>query len=358
MQPLSYPFGRDELRTAGDLIPVAEGVQWLRMPLPMKMDHINLWLLDDEFEQPDGSRIAGYTLVDTGMNARACRETWDRLFDEGQIDKPIKRMIVTHMHPDHIGLAGWLAERTGAKLWITSDEYNVCQHMMELAGAGFTQSHADHFTRLGFDVDNLAALRGKSPGGFSKMVSELPKIHQVLEDNQEIQIGQRTWRVVTGNGHSPDHACLWCPELKVFITGDQVLPRITSNVSVYPNAPEQNPLKNWLDSCRKLSLVADDVLVLPSHQTPFYGLHQRLQELIAHHEIDLKKLRDFLSEPRTALSSLPVLFNKEISGSVFFLAVGELVAHLNYLLNEGLIRRELTSDNLYMYQAATADGES
>ena len=337
---LHYPFGYKAEQEFGELVEVAEGVYWFRTPLPFRLNHINLWLLEDGDE---------WVVVDTGLNTDDVCLLWERMF-EGRLEgKPVNKVIVTHMHPDHVGLAGWLTRHFGCELWMTQLEFLTCHTLVGDTGKAAPDEAVNFYLRSGYSEDDIEHYRDMF-GGFGAMVSRLPGSYLRLTDGQTIEIGGRRWEVVVGRGHSPEHACLYCPDIGVLISGDQVLPVITSNVSVYPTEPEANPLSQWLHSCRHLKeRISNDVVVLPAHQSPFRGLHTRLDQLISGHEQDLSKLLDFLSEPKTAIQCFASLFKREISRSQTVMAVGETLAHLNHLraLGDVVRHREAGKADLY-----------
>ncbi len=321
-----YPFA--EPPAVGTTLEVAPGVRWVRMPLPFSLKWINLWLLEDG---------DGWTVVDTGIPNSETKSHWRTIFENELGGKPVKRVIVTHMHPDHIGLAGWMTHKWSCELWITRLEYIQCRMLVADTGREAPQAGVDFYRAAGWEQEDIDKYVERF-GGFGKAVSQLPDSFRRLSDGQEISIGGRTWRIVTGCGHSPDHACLWQPDLNVFISGDQILPRISSNVSVFPTEPEADPLKDWLDSCRKLkATIPEDVLVLPSHNEPFYGAHKRLDGLIEGHETGMKRVLSRLDEPKRAIDLFTALFARAIEKDVLGMATGETIAHLNCLKGRGLV---------------------
>jgi glyoxylase-like metal-dependent hydrolase (beta-lactamase superfamily II) len=340
---LEYPFG--DPPAAGESREVAPGVRWVRMPLPFVLNHINLWLLEDG---------DGWTVVDTGLATEVTREHWRTIFARDLGGKPVRRVIVTHMHPDHVGLAGWITRKYEAPLWITRLEYMSCRMLVADTGREAPKDGERFYRAAGWDEDALDSYRVRF-GGFGKAVSRLPDSFRRLAEGDTIAIGGRQWRLVTGNGHSPEHACLWQPELGLFISGDQVLPRISSNVSVFPTEPEGDPLTDWISSCAKLKReVPDDVLVLPSHNEPFRGLHARLQNLIDSHERCLDRLEKRLREkPRRAVDVFGALFAREIGSDLLGMATGEAVAHLNCLIGRGRAQRMPQADGPTLYGAMT-----
>ena len=338
---LKYLF--EDVPQPGEVREVAPGVLWLRMPLPMALDHINLYLLEDH---------DGWWVVDTGIAIGETQELWEQIFSRHLRGKPVKAVISTHYHPDHIGMAGWLCEKWQVPFYMTQGEY--------LSGLSFSRMGSEHFTwtseqylhRCGYDEEQISTAR-KNFGGFGPYIKPMPTAYRRLEDAHALTINDQRWRVVVGRGHSPEHACLYCEALNVLISGDQVIPRITSNISVMGGEPEANPLKEWLHSHEiLLDALPADALVLPAHNAPFHGLHERLRQLIEHHEDHLLALEEAcVDDSPTALDLLPVLFKRELDEQQMGLALGECVAHLNYLHQRGQIERYLDSEQRYCYSS-------
>ncbi|MDX1580080.1 MAG: MBL fold metallo-hydrolase [Alphaproteobacteria bacterium] len=338
---LSYPY--DDLPPAGTTREVAPGVHWLQMPLPFALDHINLYLIEDG---------EGWCVVDTGLKNEETQGYWEQIFETALGGKPVTRVIVTHLHPDHSGNAGWLCSRWNAALLMARAEYYQARALIGEGPQDFPPEAVEFYRKGGIDGDLLAEISERGWGNFSNNVERFPVGYYRLLDEQELEIGGHTWRVITGSGHSPEHACLYCKELDVLISGDQVLPRITSNVSVNPNEPEENPLEFWIDSHAKfLKELPDSPLVLPSHDRPFYGLHDRLSYLIHHHEDRMLALEEACIEPKTSAQLLPVLFKRELDSFQTMLALGECIAHLHCLIRRGRIVREITPDEIYVYRS-------
>lgn len=339
---LTYPWGEDTPAT-GETFEVAPGIHWVRMPLPFSLAHINLWLIDDG---------DSWSIVDTGMPLPETKEAWRKIFSEKLGGKPVKRVFVTHMHPDHIGNAGWLDRKwPDSKLYISRLEYVSCRMLVADTGRDAPQAGLDFYRRAGWtdaQVDTYAARFG----GFGRSVSRLPDSYERLKDGDAFEMAGEIWRVISGNGHSPEHSCLFCPALNVVISGDQLLPRISSNVSVFPTEPNADPLSDWLESCEKLKAeLPEDVLVLPAHNEPFKGAHTRLQALIDGHEKSLKRLHKRLSEPKRAIDVFTALFGRPIGDDVISMATGESIAHLNCLVGRGLATTELDEDGTLHYSA-------
>ncbi len=337
---LHYPFEASWSPANGEPFKVAEGVFWLRVPLPGKLDHINLWLLEDD---------DAWTVVDTGMNVDVDRSAWQQVFDNFLCSATIRRVIVTHMHPDHIGLAGWLCERFDAELWTTREEFLMCKTLVQDTGKQAPQAALDFYIAAGHNSEQIADYRQRF-GAFGEHVYALPDVFRRIKDRETISINGLYWQVITGHGHSPEHASLYCPALKLLISGDQVLPRITPIVSVWPSEPHSDPLGEWLISCARLqSLLPDDVLVLPAHQEPFYGLRVRLAQIIDSHDKGLDRLYELLAEPRRAIDCFEALFKSKITEETFHMATGETLAHLNCLIARKLVSCE-TVDGVNYYR--------
>lgn len=342
---LVYPF---ETPADGHTREIAPGVLWIRMPLPFSLKHINLWALRDG---------DGWTLVDTGVQNPETVSAWTRLLAEDLAPGKPRRIIATHMHPDHVGMAGWLTRKFGIELWITRLEYLMCRVLVADTGRAAPADGERFYRRAGWDENAIEQYRTRF-GGYGKSVYALPDSFHRMRHGDELDIGGQTWRVIVGNGHSPEHACLYCPQAKLLISGDQVLPRISSNVSVFPTEPDADPLGDWLTSIDLLRReVPDDVLVLPAHNEPFRGLHARLNKLASGHGKGLERLRDRLSEPKRAVDVFGALFARPISGpQLLSLATGEALAHLNHLLARGDISRTLDADGVHWYQLKAKQG--
>jgi glyoxylase-like metal-dependent hydrolase (beta-lactamase superfamily II) len=336
---LSFPFAGAPV--PGAVQAIADGVHWLRMPLPFALDHINVWALRDG---------DGWALVDTGLQARATARAWDEALAGPLGGLPVTRVICTHMHPDHIGMAGWLTRRFGCKLWITRLEYLVCRMLVADTGREAPADALEFYRAAGWDARAIEHYKARF-GDFGRGIYALPDSYRRVTHGEELEIGGRRWRAVVGMGHSPEHLCLHCEELGLLISGDQVLPGISSNVSVFPTEPEADPLGDWLTSLAAIkTVVPDDVLVLPAHNLPFRGLHARLDALIDGHARSLDKLLALLAEPRRVLDVFEALYRRPIDGELLGLATGEALAHLNHLRVRGRILRERGAGGVDRYR--------
>jgi glyoxylase-like metal-dependent hydrolase (beta-lactamase superfamily II) len=330
---LKYPYGQ-WFPAAGEAKEVAPGVLWYRHPLPMSLNHINLYALDDG---------DGWALVDTGLNTSESKRVWEMLFAGPLSGRKITRIIVTHYHPDHLGLAGWLAEKFGVQIWISRTDFFMAKVLMLDVRPDVPEEIIDFYRRSGWSEQALAVFRTRGWGNFGKAVAPLPQGYRRMQAGDVIRIGVRDWRVVIGTGHAPEHVCLVCDDDKLMISGDQVLPKITSNVSVYPTEPDADPLGDWMASLDMLETLPDDLFVLPSHNEPFYNLHVRARALRDDHLGKLAKLHAHCMEaPRTALETFTVLFKRPVQGNEMMMATGEALAHLHYLEARGKLHRQST----------------
>ena len=340
---LTYPLGRSA-PGEGELIALADGVAWARLPIPGSLKHINVWALDDG---------DGVTLVDTGLDIPACREAWDKIFAGPLAGRPVTRIIVTHFHPDHIGLAGWVAERTSAPLLMTRGEWLFARMLGSDRRDSPPFEALAYWRAAGWSEERIEAEAAKGWGRFASVVSPVPVSYLRLRDGDSLGIGARSWRVVVGSGHSPEHACLVDEAGKLMIAGDQVLPRITSNISLSLSEPEADPLGEWLASIEKLKRLPADLFVLPSHGEPFTGLHARLDALAFGHRDRLDALHAALAEPRRAVDCFTILFGRRIEDNLLGLATGEALAHLRRLEVEGRARRDVRH-GVHWFAAAQA----
>jgi len=327
---------------AGTVTPVADGVFWLRMPLPFALDHINLWLLRDG---------AGYSIVDCGFGSDTTRAAWDAIFTQ---HAPVVRVIATHYHPDHVGLAGWLTRRWKVELWMTEAEYLTAHAVWEgLAGYG-GDALARLFHSHGLNAEGVAAI-GSRGNAYRRSVAELPTTFRRITEGDRIGIGANEWRVIVGYGHAPEHAALYSENLGVLISGDMLLPKISTNTSVWSTEPEGDPVGQFLSSISRFTELPADTLVLPAHGLPFRGIDTRVAALHEHHRDRLRELRDACTgAARTAAEVLPVLFRRTLDSHQLYFAMGEAIAHMNRLLAENAVTRTLGADGIYRF-AATSD---
>ncbi|MDB5732947.1 MAG: beta-lactamase [Variovorax sp.] len=338
---LDYPFTAPA--TDGSVVEIAPGILWARMPMPMALDHINVYLLRG---------IEGWMLIDTGLNTDATRERWEHIAATHLDGLPIVRLVCTHMHYDHAGLASWLCERFDIPLYMTHGEYFMMRTLSEPVPDPLPPAQAEFYLRAGMPperVERMWKAMRKDP-----FMPPQPQSFHRLRGGDEIALGGRVWRVVIGEGHSPEHACLYCEQDEILIAGDQLLPRISSNVLVTGIEPEANPLQLWLESLTRLEQLAPGTLVLPSHERVFRGLHARTQELREHHQHQFDLLRAHLTgqDSCTAFEAMLCLFPRLRGPVDDMLALGESIAHLSWLRYDGMLRRVLDEDGVYRFQLA------
>jgi len=349
--PLNYPLG-EQLPASGLTVEVAPGVFWLRMGLPFALNHINLWLLRDRLTHPTQAGVVqeGWTAVDCGVDNPATREAWLQIEQQALQDLPILRVLVTHMHPDHMGLAHWLCERWQAPLWMSTSEYQsallACSGVSNFGGAPTVAFFTAHGWNQSDELDQVKARVGYYAG----MVPKIPGAYVRLMDGTQVRIGDRLWQFISGFGHSPEHMALHDAENQLLISGDMLLPSISTNISVYAMEPESNPLQWFLDSLDKMAHLPDVTLVLPSHGRPFHGAAKRVAQLAAHHADRLAELLAACSaQARCAHELLPVLFKRPLDVHQTTFAMGEAVAHLNLLWLSGQMRRERGADGVLRF---------
>ncbi|MFN4155911.1 MAG: MBL fold metallo-hydrolase [Paracoccaceae bacterium] len=336
---IRHPFS--EAPGEGEATTVAPGILWMRLPLPMALDHVNVYALDDG---------DGWTLIDTGLDSKRSRSIWQSLLDGPLAGRPVHRVVVTHHHPDHVGLAGWFQSQ-GAGLLMTRTAW-LYARMLVLDEQPLPASEAQSFyRRAGMSAAMLAERAAQRPFNFCDVVAPLPLGFTVLADGGSIHMAGRDWTIRFGSGHAPDHATFWSGDL--IIGGDQLLPGISANIGVYPTEPDGDPLTDWLDSCRRFQPLAREAqLVLPGHKLPFTGLPLRLGQMIDNHLGALDRLLDHLATPRTAADCFLPLFKRDITGPAYGMALVESVAHLNHLLHQGRVSRHLSPDGAWLWQRA------
>ena len=348
---LDYPFG-DEIPPPGTKREVAPGIYWIRKPLPFALDHINLWLLRDRFDGRDG-----WTVIDCGIGSTETRELWSRVIANELEGLPIVRILCTHTHPDHLGNAAWLAQQMDAAsrdsrappLWMTLGEYSMGRVLQASLpgtdGPGIVAHYMAHGLTDAAHIEKLAARTNYFP----KMVPEMPASYRRIVADERIAIGDDTWRVIPGFGHSPEHAALSAQKANILISGDMLLPRISTNVSVHAMEPEANPVTQFIDSIGRFTPLPEDALVLPSHGRPFRRLHRRVAQLVTHHDARLAEVLVECRKPTTAADVVPIMFKRELDTHQLFFAFGEALAHLHALWYGGQVRRERGADGVYRF---------
>ncbi|RYX88746.1 MAG: MBL fold metallo-hydrolase [Comamonadaceae bacterium] len=345
-QRLTYPFG-EALPEPGKTLDVAPGIKWIRMSLPFALNHINLWLLRDIVDGRDG-----WTAVDCCISHDASKEQWTQVI-EGELEGlPILRVLVTHMHPDHVGMAYWLCERYNAPLWMSATDYHVAR-LSSQSTTGFGGERAALFFASHGLVDSgsLEKIRNRA-SYYPNLVPDVPRSFHRLMDGYRFTIGEREWTCISGYGHAPEHIALYAETDHVLIGGDMMLPRISTNVSVYETEPEADSLRLFLESIDRFSPLPEDTLTLPAHGKPFRGLHERIRQLQDHHRDRLAEVMQACSEkPCSGADILPIMFKRPLDLHQTTFAMGEAVAHLHAKWFEGQLRRTLGEDGVYRFSA-------
>lgn len=336
---IRYPF--DTPPAEGTAQEVAPGILWLRLPLPMALDHVNVYALDEG---------DGWTVIDTGLDTRRARGLWERLIAGPLAGRPVRRVIVTHYHPDHIGLAGWFQSR-GAELVTTRTSW-LFARMLTLDEHPLPAAETLAFWKAaGMAPDLLARRAAERPFNFCDVVAPLPLGYTRLRDGDRITMGGRDWMVRTGDGHAPEHATFWSLSDNLVLGGDQLLPSISANLGVYATEPGADPVAEWIASAKRFAPFAcPDQLVLPGHKLPFTGLPLRLTQMIDNHLGALSRLEAHLASPRTAAECFAPLFKRDIGEGEYGLALVEAVAHLNHLLKAGRVARHMDEEGVWRWR--------
>lgn len=322
-------FPRSAPPSAGELVEIVPGILWLRLALPFQLDHVNIYLLADG---------EGWAVIDTGIADLRTRTVWQSVLAEYKLT----RLIVTHYHPDHIGLAGWLTETQDLELSMSQVEYLTGQNMMHNPAVVGSNAHKNFYYRHGLAPEIVDAVTGRGHS-YLKMTTGLPPTYHRLVSGEVLKIGRRNFEILTGGGHAPEQVMLLCRDEGIFLAADQVLARISPNIGVWPWEPKANPLGVYLESLAGLRhAVPDDVLVLPAHNLPFYGLHARITALQHHHDLRCAEIVAACATPSTTAEILPVLFPRLLDPHQMGFAFGEVLAHINYLEREN--RLLMTAD--------------
>ncbi|WP_425039030.1 MBL fold metallo-hydrolase [Primorskyibacter sp. S187A] len=339
MDGIRYPF--ETPPAEGEVLEVAEGVLWIRMPLPMALDHVNLYALDDG---------DGWTVIDTGVHSRRSVRIWENLIAGPLAGKPITRVVLTHHHPDHVGMAGWLAEHHGTETLASRTSWLFARMLTLDEQASPTPETLAYWRACGMDAEIYAQRAQERPFNFADIVYPIPLGFSRLSEGGEITMGGRRWDIRLGAGHAPDHVTFWSRDDALVIAGDQILPSISSNIGVYATEPEADPVQDWMDSCARFAEIARaDHLVLGGHKLPFTGLPLRLSQLIDNHHGCLKRLRAHLDQPKTAGACFAPLFKRKIGPGEYGLALVEAMAHCLHLWHAGEATREIADDGAWRF---------
>jgi len=340
---LRYPLGLGFAPKPGELLEIMGGIYWLNMPLPISMDYINLWLIKD------GEK---WVIVDAGMNDKLCKDTWREVFEKFDLDGKISKVIVTHMHVDHVGLAGWLCEWQNCPLLMSQREYEAADKVKHYADRHDLDKLLVEAKYLSVDDEVLDSFV-HVVDYYSKATYPLPEQYDVVKAGDNIEIDGQPWQVVIASGHSPEHICLYNAAKQVFITGDQALPRIVSLISVVPPNWQSNPLKYWLKSCETLrDLLPDDVLILPAHQEPYIGLPLRMQQTIDEHKRRIDVISKRCQTPQSIGEIGNALYPEYRSPLQLAFAATETLAHVNYCVDTGILAQPVEEQGVYYYQTA------
>lgn len=341
-QGLRYPWETPPA-PGSEAIEVAPGVLWLRFPLPMKLDHVNVYALDEG---------DSWTVIDTGFSSRTSKGLWAQAMAGPLEGKPISRVVVTHHHPDHVGLAGWLQSEHGAELVTTRTAWLMARMLtLDVQDATVPETLA-YWKLSGMDPAKLDQRRTERPFNFADVVAPMPLGYTRIKQGDTIHVGGRSWDVHIGNGHAPEHATFWSRDDNLVIAGDQILPSISPNIGVYATEPMADPIADWLKACERLApLAREDHLVLGGHKLPFTGLPLRMAHLIENHHSALRRLRAYIETPKSASECFAPLFKRTIGDGEYGLALVEAVAHLSHLHQTGLATRTLRADDgAWVYQ--------
>ena len=338
---IRYPF--DAPPAPGEAITVAPGVLWMRLPLPMQLDHVNVYALDEG---------DGWTVIDTGFAGRKTRAAWADLMAGPLQGRPIRRVVVTHHHPDHVGLAGWMQAEFGAELVTTRTAWLFARMLLLDVQSAPVPETVNYWRSAGVDEGEITRRMTEKPFNFADVVAPMPLGFTRVAEGDEIRMGGRRWRVRCDNGHAPEHATFWSLDDDLVIGGDQLLPGISANLGVYATEPDADPVGEWMQSCRRLSAFAEDRhFVLPGHKLPFTGLPLRLRQMVDNHVGALDRLSAYLTDPKTAAQCFLPLFKREIEGPSAGMALVEAVAHLNHLLRQGRVQRRRSESGAWLWQA-------
>lgn len=325
MTTIDYPLA-DRIPAPGETIELLPGVHWLRMPLPSSLEHVNLWLLNEG---------DAWTIVDCGIGTEPLKQLWEHVFVGTLAGCPVRRIVATHMHSDHLGLAHWLCEHLGATLHMSAAEYRFAQRMRGATAEAFGETAAAHLVRHGVTDAALIAQVRAQPSPYPVLAPALPSGFHPIAGGDVLDVGGRGWFAIAGQGHSPEHLAFYCGSLGVLIAGDMLLPRISTYVGVSAMDPDANPLPRFLESIDRFLDLPADTLVLPSHGEPFRGIRTRVGQLHAHHADRLRRVREACASPRSAAELVPMLFPRSLDSRQFSLALGETLSHVRELEERG-----------------------
>ncbi len=338
---LRYPW--ESPPAEGEALEIAEGVLWIRLPLPMALDHVNVYALDEG---------DSWTVVDTGIHSRRSVALWESLLEGPLKGRPVGRVILTHHHPDHVGMAGWLMARFGAELVTTRTAWLFARMLILDEEATPTRQALDFWRSAGMAPEIFESRKAQRPYNFADVCHPLPVGYRRVKQGDVLRAGGRVWDVHIGNGHAPEHLTLWSRDDDLVIAGDQIISSISPNIGVYPTEPEADPVADWLEACGRFAALARERhLVLSGHKLLFTGLPVRMRQLIENHHGALDRLRAHLAEPRTAAECFGPLFKRRVDEGIYGLALVEAVAHLNHLLHAEDVTRWRRDDGAWLWQS-------
>ncbi|MCB9504465.1 MAG: MBL fold metallo-hydrolase [Deferribacteres bacterium] len=318
---------------------VAPFVHWVCMPMPFLPGFVNCWLLESE---------DGFTLVDTGVNNTRTRTLWKQILEQHCSQKPLRRLIITHYHPDHIGLAGWFTQEYNVQLHMTQIEWLYARALFLLSDAALGEIMVDFYRRCDCE-DEFLRFAQQSGNTYAHTVSPIPHSFRRIRQSQELLLTHTTWQSQCSAGHSPAQLTLHNPMDEVMITSDEILPHITPNISVWPDEPFANPLQDYLDSLQNFEHISAETTMLPAHGYPTKDLPFRLKQLAHHHDGRLEKIYNSCKNPQTASEVASTMLGTEVGLQQVFFAIGEAVAHLNYLVEKGELVRSEEKNNIWRY---------
>ena len=343
MNDLSLRFPVAAPPEPGEIVRIAPGVIWFRLKLPFQLNHVNIYLIEDD---------DGWLALDTGIATDDCRLGWDAILSGPLKGERLSGMLVTHFHPDHVGLAGWLSQSFGLRMMMPRTEY--LWHLMAAHGRGdmYDTVHREFYRTNGLAKDTTDVVLGRGHN-YLRLTTGVPAAYDRIEDGDIVRVGARDLRVLTGGGHALEQATLHAASDRLFFAADQVIAKISPNVSVHPVEPAENPLGQYLRDLAALRMeVPHDVLVLPGHGLPFYGLHTRIDELISHHASRCEHIADGCrARPLTGAEIVPVLFPRLLDAHQTGFAFGEVMAHVNYMELRGELARETDKDGVHRFRA-------
>ena len=341
VEPLRYPHAVPP--GFGEAVELAEGVLWIRLPLPMALDHVNIYALDDG---------DSWSVVDTGIHSRRGVELFQQVLAGPLRGRPVGRVILTHHHPDHVGMAGWLMARFGAELMTTRTAWLFARMLILDVEDRPTEQALAFWRAAGMDRQTYETRKAQRPYNFADICHPLPVGYTRLRQGDTLRAGGRDWDVHIGNGHAPEHLTLWSRNDNLVIAGDQIISSISPNIGVFATEPEADPVGEWLESCARLAALArEHHLLLSGHKLPFKGLPVRMRQLIENHHGALDRLRAHLRTPRAAAECFTPLFKRHVDESIYGLALVETVAHLNHLHRAGEVTRWRRDDGAWLWQS-------